>query len=62
MKLIQEISCNAPEEAKLENWEDIPESIRNEIDEMVGLRCDGGFEKREWCGRCKWGTIESWEE
>jgi len=49
--------CNAPECAMYENYWDIPEEIRKEIEEMDGLRCDGGFEPGEWCHRCKWGKV-----
>ena len=54
--------CDAPDEVFAPTWEEIPEQFREMIDEMNGLRCDGGGVPGPWCEPCCWAQLEDMED
>lgn len=48
------VTCKAPDDFFLSEWEDIPEESRNLIDANNGLPCEGGGVPGTWCYSCPW--------
>lgn len=47
------ISCTAPDELFLPDWNDIPKEYQDQIEEY-GMPCEGGGVPGIWCKDCHW--------
>jgi hypothetical protein len=52
-----EFTCHAPEEL-FQEWEDVPDDIKAEIDENGPLPCSGDGGVGPWCADCRFGEEE----
>lgn len=45
--------CGAPEELFKDDWEEVPQSLKEQVP-ADGLHCDGGGVPGSWCRGCTW--------
>lgn len=46
--------CNADDEMLASSWDELSWDVRDIIEEMGGLFCDGGGVPGFWCKHCYW--------
>lgn len=55
-------ACSAPDTLFAPDYADVPEYLKEYVNEMGSLGCEGGGRPGAWCGSCYWaGTVDEYD-